>query len=314
VEDRGQPQPRVTVEVVRADDNRVAATVETNPAGQFAAVGLASGDYALQITAGGRSGRVRLATLRAASVVQVVVTLRPLAATILRQDAWWGSQFDSFAIQQLTNTRNLWYLLETEESSTVTDRLDIGGLETGTPALFGAFGASWTENTYRLNGLNLTNPYVPGLPLQNPDLDTLAQVQVVTAAKPADSESSGVNLDMASQRPVPGKLHGAARAFYSSRALESDNRNARLDNANFPGPERINHLADGSVQLGGSLPGAFASLPFFVALSTQRLSKDLGGFATPIDAKVNRALLDISVFSRAAKQMDLLYDCKHVSD
>ena len=53
------------------------------------------------------------------------------------------------------------------------------------PALFSAFGASWTENQFRWNGLDVTDPYQPGLSDINPGIHALSEYRVITASKPA---------------------------------------------------------------------------------------------------------------------------------
>ncbi|MFB3922230.1 MAG: hypothetical protein ACE145_10950 [Terriglobia bacterium] len=195
----------------------------------------------------------------------------------------------------------------------MTDRLDVGGLRTGEPALFGALGASWTENRYELNGFEVTDPYQPGRPLTDPDLDALAELQSVTGAKTALSAGAGVNLVFGA--PVPtGAFHGAARTFFSGHALQSDNLDARLARFNFPGPERFKNFVDVSAELGGKLPDPAAAWPFFVALSTQRLSKTIGGFTEPIDAHVDRALAELAPLSRGRQRLDLMYSGQHIFD
>src|SRR5262245_57891381 len=74
----------------------------------------------------------------------------------------------------------------------------------------------------------------------------------------------------------------------------------------------MNSLLDGGAQLGAKLPSWAASLPIFASASTQQLSKDLGGFTVPIDARVYRALVDVIAFSRRSKSLDLLYSGQHV--
>src|SRR6266498_4631762 len=97
-------------------------------------------------------------------------------------------------MHELPTTRRIWSLVENQETSTVTDRLDTGGLETGRRELFGARGVSWTENEYSLNGFDVTDHYLPGRPLTDTDFDALAAVTVVRSAKPDSYSRSRVNL------------------------------------------------------------------------------------------------------------------------
>lgn len=205
----------------------------------------------------------------------------------------------------------MWSLLESQTPSVVTNRIDVGGLETGIPALFGALGASWTQNQYRINGFNITDPYIPGRPLADPDPDALSEMKVTEAAKAAPYGGSGVALDLRPKPPTDA-FHGDAKVFYSGNALQSDNMDARLREFNFPGPERLSHLDEGSFEAGGKMPAAFARWPAFVSVSTQRLAKSLGGFAAPIDVNVYRGLAEVEPISRGSERLSLLYSGQHV--
>ncbi len=290
----------------------------TNASGRFRFAGLAWGTYTLDFAADGWQSKRILIEVRSDSTLYVSAALSPQASdqppppvSVVDEDVWFGSQFNNFAVKQLPNGRNIWSLLQGQEPSTVTNRIEIGGTEAAVPALFSAFGASWTENQYQFNGLDVTNPYVPGLPLINPGIDALSEFQVVTASKPAGSQASGENLTLAAPEPG-GALHGGVWLFGSGGALQSDNMNARLQEFDFPGPERLNSLIDASAQLGGKLPVALAALPFFVSLSTQQVSQNLGGFAAPIDTGVNRVLTDFTPWSRGSQRLTLLYSGQHV--
>ena len=314
----GRTLAGVRVRLSRKDASQTVAETLTDASGRFQFAGPTWGIYSLDLAADGWQSRRMLIEFRSDSTLYVDATLSPLASDealppleVVDEDVWLGTQFGDFAIRQLPNGRNIWSLLQGQEPSTVTNRFEIGGLETAVPALFSAFGASWTENQYQYNGLDVTNPYVPGLPLINPGIDALSEYQVVTASKPAQSQASGENLSLAT--PEGGSaMHGGVWLFGSGGRLQSDNMNARLRDLGFPGPERLNSLIDASAQLGGKLPAALATLPFFISLSTQQVSQDLGGFAAPIDSGVNRVVSDFTPWSRGSQRLNLLYSGQHV--
>ncbi len=319
VRGQGSALPQVNVVLQPADSTQAAVAAVTGADGSFSIVGLLCGDnYTLTFSRPDWGTRQILhLQLRCDSTVEVKIVLYPSADTpshpkpaeITNGLPWWGTQFGELQIEDLPNARNIWSLLQTQEPSTVTNRIDVAGLETGEPALFGALGASWTENRYTFNGLNVTDPYQPGVPEIDPNLDDLTQFQVATATKPAANESSGTNVVLATPQPLPA-WHGGAHFFYSSHALQSDNYNARLARFHFPGPERMDHLEDGSAQLGGKL----ASLPFYASFSTQQLDKSLGGFGAPIRARIYRWLADVTAYSHGAQRLDLFYSGQHITD
>jgi len=322
----GEGVPGVTVRVLTGtlwpDDSLVVSQSVTDAAGRFSAAGLSPGTYDLELLQAGRQiKKVSGLELSSATSLEVTVELVTAAAPpgeasisslrVENRGADWGTAFGPPSRRRLPNAGNIWSILESQEPATVTDRLDVGGLKTGVPALFGALGASWTENQYMLNGFDLTDPYVPGRPLVHPDLDAALELQMISAAKPAPLGGSGVALDFSTPRLL-GTLHGSTGWYYSDRSLQSDNRDARLARFDFPGPERFRRLVDGSVELGGKLPFHRASWPFFVALSTQRLSKTLGGFSAPIDAHVYRALAEAEPLASGPNRLRLLYSGQHI--
>ena len=317
-----EPLPGVTLRLTLEAGREVAVKATSGASGGFQFLGVTPGDYTLEATTPDGRGVIRQhVEIRSGVTLELNLTFASAAGTppsaarltASELDVSWGSKFGAFSFGKLPDARNVWSLLESQEPSTVTDRLDVGGLRTGVPALFGSLGASWTENQYELNGFNLTDPYQTGRPLTDPDLDAVSELHTVTGAKPALSAGAGVNLVFSTAAPA-GDFHGAARAFYSGGSLQSDNLNARLHQFRFPGPERFNHLADGSIQLGGKLPLRGAAWPFFASLSTQQLSKTLGGFAQPIDVRVYRTLMEFTPLDRGSQRVDILYSGQHIFD
>ena len=321
---RGEPLSDIALELAgESPRGSLVFTVTTDAKGRFQFVGIPSGSYTLEArTPEGRVVTRRKVEIQTDDTWELNLMLPSgggapsspaLQSRVTERDVSWGARFGAYSLSKLPNSRDVWSLLESQEPSTVTDRLDVGGLRTGEPALFGALGASWTENQYELNGFNLTDPYQTGRPLTDPDLDAVSELHTVAGAKPALLAGSGVNVTLSTPAP-PEDLHGATRWFYSDRSLQSDNMDARLRRFHFPGPERFNHLVDGLGQLGGKLPLRGAAWPFFASLSTRQLSKTLGGFAQPIDVRVYRALVEFTPLSRGFERLNLLYSGQHIFD
>lgn len=311
----GAPQPDLQLQL--SPETGSALQTRTDAAGQYRFAALPWGNYTL--SAESKDGRKQRLTvhLLPSSSLRLDVALSPPAGESTRvrgqsasENVWYGTNFGHLRLDQLPNGRNLWSLLESQEPSTAGNQFNVGGTEPGVPALFSAFGASWTENDYRFNGLDVTDPYQPGLPNINPGIDSLSEFLVVTAAKPAAAKLSGESLELAS--PGGGHtLHGEAAFYGSGGILQNDNVDARLRRLDFPGPQRLNSLLDGNAQLGGTLPMGEHELPFFAAVSSQQVSQDLGGFAAPIANGVNRVLVDFTPWSTPVQQLDVLYSGQH---
>ena len=61
----------------------------------------------------------------------------------------YGTIFDRWQLDNLPSPHNIWALLENQETSGITNRIDEGGISTGLVALVGVHGSSWTQNGYR---------------------------------------------------------------------------------------------------------------------------------------------------------------------
>ena len=317
VQSPGAPLADVTIHLWPADQSQPIAEGVTGADGRFRFTGLTWGEYYLGFAAEGWQNRTIHIDLRSDGTLWVNTTLVPLPgeeaprSQPLDESVWFGTQFGDLAIRQLPNGRNIWSLLEAQEPSTVTNRFDIAGLQTATPALFSAFGASWTESQYRFNSLDVTDPYTSGLPLINPGVDTLSEFRVVTASKPAASQGSGENLTLASPE-AGGALHGGIAFYGSGGPLQSNNMDAGLRILGFPGPEQLSSLIDAQAQLGGNLPKAMEAIPFFLSLSAQQVAQTLGGFSAPVDSGVNRVLADFAPWLHGSQRLNLLYSGQHV--
>jgi hypothetical protein len=315
----GKPLPSSRVGLSAQNSQVPILAMTTDLAGKFKFVAVPPGFYTLEATLPGwRNLRKPGVEVPPAGTLEIRIILAPssaAAASVLaeldRRDVGWGKTLGDLSLRRLPNARNVWSLLENQEPSTVTNRIDIGGLETGVPALFGALGASWTENQYSLNGLDVTDPYLPGQPLIEPDLDAVSEFSVATSAKSTRFGAGGANVLLST--PQTGTaFHGSTRGYYSGGSLQSGYHDARQERFHFPGPERFKHLVDGNVQLGGRLPFRSAPWPFFASLSTQQLSKTLAGFDAPIEVRVYRALAEATPFSRGRSRLDLLYSGQHI--
>jgi hypothetical protein len=203
----------------------------------------------------------------------------------------YGTRFTAFQLYRLPTARNIWVLLESQASGVVTDRIDIGGIKSETPAHFGGHGSSWTQNMYYLNGLNITDPYSGGMPLSYPDYDSFDELRVSSAVHPSDIGSPGIAVFM-TPRQGGDKIEGGAQVYYEGDGTQSDNVTEDKRNVGVYSPEHFKNYIDGNVHLGGQLvPGR---LSYFASLSTQDFSKYMQNVSEPIDSKLISGLLNLT--------------------
>ncbi len=109
--------------------------------------------------------------------------------------------FDAAALAALPSAREPWSLLRTAEAVVTADRIEGGGLWTGAPALVGVHGAPWTETTWRLGAVEVTDPDRGGTPLLFVPAEALAAITLETALLPVDAPAAGPRVTLAPRRP-----------------------------------------------------------------------------------------------------------------
>ncbi len=94
------------------------------------------------------------------------------------------------------------------------DRIDSGGLFPGAPALFGVHGSSWTETTWQLDGIDITDPDRGGVPLVVVSAEAIEGVSLATALTPVSRRGSGADVSLRVREG--GDAWGGALALHTT--------------------------------------------------------------------------------------------------
>lgn len=93
-----------------------------------------------------------------------------------------ASVFSTADARSLPGARDAWAIVETAEARTIVDRIDDGGMYAGEAGRFSLRGASWTQASTMLDGLDLTDPDRGGTPLVHVPLEAVETVGVFADA------------------------------------------------------------------------------------------------------------------------------------
>jgi hypothetical protein len=122
--------------------------------------------------------------------------------------------------RDLPSSRNIWSLLETAEPMAILDRIDGAGLYLGEPGRFSMHGASWTQNAFLLDGVDLTDPLGGGRPLVLPDIDVFEPVGLTSTLAPVEQAGPGVTVTLTPRAPAPS-WRGALQGYGLGAGLQS---------------------------------------------------------------------------------------------
>jgi hypothetical protein len=194
----------------------------------------------------------------------------------------------------LPTSDNLFQLLEATQPTLITDRFFSGGLYTGQSARIGGFLGSWSQSTFRLGDLDITDPTGSGAPLIVPDVFLWNAVNVATGMMPADLDSTGLAVSLDPRRPAPAwtRTLAATVSHFGTISRSDPPQIARLH-----GWDHFTALASGPItsRLGIVAAGSWTNGSQFERADTEAVSAISGtGFAhvvfTPNDRDEVRAI------------------------
>jgi hypothetical protein len=112
-----------------------------------------------------------------------------------------GPEFGMDLLQGLPLSNGLWSVFETIESTAILDRMEGGGLYVGEAGLMGIRGSSWTQTSWRLGDMDITDPDRTGTPLFFADPEALEAVEISAGLRPADEKGGGPGISLSVRRP-----------------------------------------------------------------------------------------------------------------
>jgi len=259
----------------------------TDAGGSYSFPSLPLGEYTISFELSGfrkveRSGL----TVTAARTLRVDVTLQTgqvsetltvvgEAPTVDVTNTNIATSIDAKALQTIPTARDVWAILQNLAPQVVLDREDVGGSQGGLQAVFSAFGSTWHQNTYALNGVNVTDPAASGAAGFYYDYDSFQETQVSTAQHPAEIGSPGVYYNIIVKSGAD-KYQGGSAYYFENNSLVSDNLTSDLKDQGVSSGSSINLFSDWTGQLGG--PVVRDKVRFFTSWRDWRIHRNVVDF------------------------------------
>lgn len=279
------PLGHVAVQIVR-QGHHFEKTLSSDDSGSFSITGLSAGHYTIRFDKPGYRS-INLAnvyvlpsrTLFIRAVFQNAEGPENSFAEVIRTDfnqCVLQTILDSVNLFFLPSAHNVWALMENQDLSATSNRIDVGGLWNNIPAVFSARGGgSWTQTSYFLNGFDLTDPYWTGMPLFFPDYYALRYTQLYNACHPPYVLSPGGRFNLITQTEQ-SSFHGGIAAYYIQRSLQASNITPRLEEEGIFEANTFDYFVDGNFHISGPL--IKNKLSFFASVTANDLSRDMAEF------------------------------------
>jgi hypothetical protein len=278
------PLKGLKITILNNESTRTSECI-TDKNGFFTALGFDPGEYTVRLLNSGYKGFKKKIVLDPEEFLLLKIILNTedqegdSRCRVVRMDYSSASQstlINRLQIKEMPSGLNIWSLIENQDLSAVTDRIDVGGLWSGIPALFSARGASsWTQNRFLLNGMDITDPYQGGVPLLYPDLFSLDHTYLTNAGHPPEYVYPGGYMDLTTGEET-SDYHGALSGFYTNHSLQSSNITESLQSEGIDEANTFDYLTQGNFRFSGPL--ASDKLSFLTSVTGFDLSRDIADF------------------------------------
>ena len=132
-------------------------------------------------------------------------------------------------LQNIPSARDPWVVMQTVPGI-ITDRVNVGGSESGQQSGYQAKGASGGDNTWNMDGIPITDMAATGSTPTYYDFDMFQEMNVTTGGSDMSSATGGIGLNfiLKSGSNTP---HGSARVYYEDDKMQGNNMPAALATA-----------------------------------------------------------------------------------
>jgi hypothetical protein len=295
-----QPLSGVRIELT-SKDTLFRSTAVSDLEGFFALNGIPHGEYHLLLERDDYQPLAEAGILFEPSrLLYVQATLHSKANPSPPQASTWTdlSNFsartiiDDRQIQTFPSAENAWSLIENQDLSATTNRIDVGGVWASLPALWSSRGGvSWTQSAYLINGLDVTDPYWGGQPLFYPDIFSIEFARHDNGQNGIQHLSPGGAFDIVPEEGT-SEIHGSVSAYWTFKGMTSSNITPALEAGGLRESHKLNSFQDYNVQLSGPLlPGRLYAYTSFSHLSVNR---DIAEFEADDRGSVTSGLVNLT--------------------
>jgi hypothetical protein len=206
-------------------------TFITDAQGNFRFISLSPGGYTLKAELAGYGSATRAGiTVNVGRNADVTLTLNPSVSESITvtaeaplldvRKAGTSISISKVELEKIPTSRDPWTVLQ-QAPSVQVDRNNVGGSQSGQQSVYVAKGASATQNTWNVDGVNITDMGAVGSSPMYFDFDSFEEMQITTGGADPRVQTPGVQLNMVTKRGT-NDIRGSARYFYTPGSYQAD--------------------------------------------------------------------------------------------
>ena len=223
-DDKGAPLPGVTV---TASGQGAPQVQVTNAQGQFRFLGLSPASYQLKAELEGFStidypniviniGRNTQIEVKLSAAVEDVITVTAESPLLDERRISSGATVSQTELEKIPTSRDPWSVL-TSTPGVLTDRINVGGNESGQQAQYVGPGSGGDQAVWSVDGVVITDMAALGSSPAYYDFDSFEEMQVTTGGSDTTIATGGVVLNMVTKRGT-NEWRGSGRYYDTDKS------------------------------------------------------------------------------------------------
>jgi hypothetical protein len=274
-------------------------TVVTDAQGNFRFLNLSPGSYTIKAELAGYGTATRAGVgVRVGSNADVTLTLNPSVSESIVvtaeaplldvRKAGTSINVSKVELEKIPSSRDPWTVLQ-QAPAVQVDRINVGGSQSGQQSVYNAKGADSSQNTWNMDGVNITDMGATGSSPLYFDFDSFEEMQITTGGSDPRIQTPGVQLNMVTKRGT-NDFRGSGRYFYTPGSYQAEATVPTEATPYLAATNKINFVRDFGAEIGG--PVWKDHLWFWVASAENKISNQASSSPTALGAFDNIILRD----------------------
>lgn len=185
-------------------------------------------------------------------VIEEEVTVTAVSPVVQTKKTAVGVNITQEVLQGLPSARDPWVVLQMAPS-VISDRENIGGVESGQQATYVGRGAdTYNNNVWSMDGIVITDPAAIGASPSYYNFDAFEEMTVTVGGADVTVQTGGVALNMITRRGG-NTLSLDGRFYYTDTKFQADNLTQDLIDEGVAGINKVVNIKDYGFNLGGPL-------------------------------------------------------------
>ena len=154
-------------------------------------------------------------------------------------------------LEKIPTSRDPWTILQ-QAPAVLVDRMNVGGNQSGQQSNYIGKGASVAQNTWNVDGVNITDEGATGSSPTYYDFDAFEEMQVTTGGSDPRIMTPGVQLNMVTKRGT-NDFRGSGRYFYTPGKYQSEASVPTEAQSYLSHTNEVNFVRDYGAEAGGPI-------------------------------------------------------------